>query len=254
MNRNLAGKVAIVTGAARGIGLGICQRLLDDGAFVVMADLLPDVRECAATLVASGGKAQGVLLDVSSEAAIVAFVQGVVQQHGRLDILVNNAGISPKNKGSRFLVEETSLDNWSQVLAVNLTGPFLLCRESVPEMRKRGQGRIVNITSQSARTRPEATSSHYAASKSGLMGFSRALAGELGNHGITVNCVAPGAIDTPMLSAFTPERHAGLLARIPLHTLGTPTDVAGAVSFLVSDDARYITGTTIDVNGGMFMT
>lgn len=254
MPGNLQGKVAIVTGGARGIGFGICERLAADGAHVVMADVLDDVEDSAARIRSTGAKAQGVRLDVSDEAAVVEFVGSIAAEHGRIDILVNNAGISPKNKGARFLIEETSLDNWRNVMEINLTGPFLLCRECIPAMRRGKGGRMVNIISQSARTRPEQTSGHYAASKAGLLGLSRALAGELGKDGITVNCVAPGAIETPMMATFTPERRAGLLARVPLNAMGAPADIAGAVSFLVSDDARYITGTTIDVNGGMFMT
>ena len=254
MDKKLAGRVAIVTGGARGIGFGIAERLAQDGAHVVIADVLEEAADSAARLTKEGLQAQARRLDVSDEREIARFVSAVAAQLGRIDILVNNAGISPKNAGQKFLVEETTFDNWSRVMAVNLTGPFLLCRECIPVMRKLRGGRIVNITSQSARTRPEATSGHYAASKAGLMGLSRALANEVGKDGITVNCVAPGAIETPMMATFSPERRAGLLARVPVGEMGRPADIAGAVSFLASDDGRYITGTTIDVNGGMFMT
>ncbi|MBK0392568.1 SDR family NAD(P)-dependent oxidoreductase [Ramlibacter algicola] len=254
MQDKLQGRVAIVTGGARGIGFGIAERLARDGAHVVIADVIDDTAQAAQRLAEQGRSAQAWRLDVSQEREIGEFVRGVERQHGRIDILVNNAGISPKNNGTKFLVEETSTENWSRVIAVNLTGPFLLCRECIPVMRRQGHGRIVNITSQSARTRPEATSGHYAASKTGLMGLSRALAGEVGNGGITVNCVAPGVIETPMLSTFSDERRAHLASRIPMGAMGAPADIAAAVAFLASDDARYITGTTIDVNGGMFMT
>jgi 3-oxoacyl-[acyl-carrier protein] reductase len=254
MQGNLDTKVAIVTGGARGIGYGICERLAADGALVVMADRLPETRESAARIAESGGRIQAVQIDLSDDSAIAGFIRDISEAYGRIDILVNNAGISPKNKGSKFLIEETSLENWNTVMAVNLTAPFLLCRECIPVMRAGKSGRIVNIVSQAARTRPEATSGHYAASKAGLLGFSRALASELGPEGITVNCVAPGVIETPLMATFSEERRAGLVSRIPMRKMGQPVDIAAAVSFLASDDAHYITGTTIDVNGGMFMT
>ena len=254
MQDKLQGRLAVVTGGARGIGFGIAERLARDGAHVVIADVIEETTQAAQQLTRQGLRAQAWRLDVAREDEIAEFVQGVVQQHGRIDILVNNAGISPKNNGVKFLVEETTTENWSRVIAVNLTGPFLLCRACIPVMRRQGHGRIVNITSQSARTRPEATSGHYAASKTGLMGLSRALANEVGNSGITVNCVAPGAIETPMMATFSPEKRAHLTSRVPMGAMGQPSDIAAAVSFLASDDARYITGTTVDVNGGMFMT
>jgi 3-oxoacyl-[acyl-carrier protein] reductase len=254
MNNRLEGRVAIVTGGARGIGFGIAERLASEGAHVVIADVIDEIESAAQRLNAKGLRAQALRLDVSQEHEIAEFVRRIDQQHGHIDILVNNAGISPKNNGLKFMVEETTTENWSRVIAVNLTGPFLLCRECIPVMRRQGHGRIINITSQSARTRPEATSGHYAASKSGLMGLSRALANEVGNSGITVNCVAPGVIETPMLATFSAEKRAHLSSRIPMGAMGQPADIAGAVSFLASEDARYITGTTIDVNGGMFMT
>lgn len=250
----LEGQVAVVTGAARGIGLAIAQRLAHDGALVVMTDVDDGLEEAASQLRDQQLNAQALRLDVTQESSITDVIGRVMAGQGRIDILVNNAGISPKKDGGKFLVEETSTADWGRVLAVNLTGPFLMSREVIPYMRKAGRGRIVNITSQAGRARPEATSGHYSASKAGLTGLSRAMANELGSSGITVNCVAPGAIETPMMANFSAEKRAHYASRAPVGILGQPADIAGAVSFLASDEGRYITGATIDVNGGTFMT
>lgn len=253
--RRLQAKVAIVTGAARGIGQAIAQRLAEEGARVVLVDLdAQAVRATADALVSAGHHCEAQAVDVADGPAVQALVEQLARRLGGIDILVNNAGISPKREGRKFFVEEMDEAGWNQVLAVNLTSVFLFSQACVPAMKARGGGRIVNISSQSARTRPLSTSAHYAASKAGVTGFSRALATEVGEFGITVNCIAPGLIETEMFKGFSPERQEAAVSQVPLKKAGQPADVAAAAAFLASDDGRYLTGTTIDVNGGLFMT
>ncbi|RZJ26271.1 MAG: SDR family oxidoreductase [Haliea sp.] len=246
-------KVAVVTGAARGIGEAIALRLLQEGAYVVLVDLDPAVRAKAADLRVAGYRCEAQTVDVAEAPAVQSLASELAGRLG-IDILVNNAGISPKREGRKFFVAEMDIEGWNQVMAVNLTSVFLLSQACVPSMRQRGGGRIINISSQSARTRPLSTSGHYAASKAGVTGFSRALANEVGEFGITVNCIAPGLIETEMFKGFSPERREAAVSQVPLRKLGQPWDVAAAAAFLASEDARYLTGTTIDVNGGLFMT
>lgn len=254
MTQRLAGRVALVTGAARGLGAAIALRLAQDGAHVTLVDLAADVEAAAAALREQGFKAAARMADVSSEAAVKALVDGVAAEQGVLDIVVNNAGISPKRDGRKWFVHEMDLEGWNRVLAVNLTSMFLVCQAAMPHLKRSRCGRVINISSQSARTKPMSTSGHYAASKAGVTGFSRALAVELGPSGVTVNCVAPGVIETEMFKAFTQEQRDAAQKQVPLQRLGQPSDIAAAVSYLASDDGAYLTGTTIDVNGGLFMT
>jgi 3-oxoacyl-[acyl-carrier protein] reductase len=252
--KGLAGRLALVTGAARGIGLGITRRLAEEGVEVILVDLLDEVQAVAAAIVERGGKAEAIRVDIADEVAVAGLLAEVDGRHRRLDILVNNAGISIKRNGAKVPLEETSAGDWARTMAVNLTAPFLLCRAALPIMRRGGWGRIVNIASQSGRTRPESTNGPYAASKAGLIGFSRVLAGEVADGGITVNCVAPGIIETPLQAMYGAEVQQAMLRRIPLGRKGTSEEVASAVAYLASEEAAYITGTVIDVNGGMFMT
>lgn len=246
----MTARVAVVTGAARGIGLAVAQRFAGDGMRVVMADLR-DAARVAGTVHAD--LCEGVDADVSDEAAVQRLVADVVARHGRLDVLVNNAGISPKHGGRKARVEDTALAEWQAVLGINLTGTFLMCRAALPHMRAAGWGRIVNLSSQAGRSRSAVTGAHYAASKAGVIGFSRILADEVGGDGITVNCVAPGRIATAMAAAVPDAVNREIAARIPLARLGTASEVADAVGFLVSEQAAYLTGVTLDVNGGYFM-
>jgi 3-oxoacyl-[acyl-carrier protein] reductase len=179
----------------------------------------------------------------------------IESRFGRLDVVVNNAGIAPRIAGRSARVEDTPFADWQRTIATNLGGPFLVSRAAIAPMKRNRWGRIINMASQSGRMYTGFGSAHYAASKSGLIGFSRVLAGEVGECGITVNCVSPGRIKTAMASSFADETEVERqnIARTPLRRVGTTDDVAGAVRFLVSDAAAFVTGTIIDVTGGFFM-
>jgi 3-oxoacyl-[acyl-carrier protein] reductase len=247
-------KIALVTGAAQGIGLSIADRLANEGMMVLMTGLQEEKLEQEAyRLKKEGKKVEGFRLDVGSESDIIDTFSRVKELYGRLDILVNNAGISPKKDGRSATILQTSLEEWNQVMAVNLTGPFLCVREALPLMMQNNWGRIINISSQAGRTFSRVAGTHYSASKSGLIGFTRNLAAEYGEYGITANCVAPGRVVTPMVKAVSSEKNEQFAKISAVRRLGEPEEVAAAVSFLCSEDAGYITGATLDVNGGMFM-
>ncbi|MGI4813018.1 MAG: SDR family NAD(P)-dependent oxidoreductase [Janthinobacterium lividum] len=246
-------KVAAVTGAAAGLGLGIAQRLARTGYRVILVDVSPAVQQAAEALAKEGYAAEAAIVDVGNEAQIVAFVKATAERYGRFDIMVNNAGISPKVNGERAPIAKMSTEEWQRVLNINLTSAFIFTREVTPYMAARKWGRIVNMSSRAGRTMVETAGGHYAASKAGMIGFTRVAANEFGKQGITVNCIAPGRIDTPMTQQGTPERRAELESRITVGRIGTPDEIASAVEFLVSDASWYITGTTLDVNGGTHM-
>lgn len=249
-----AGRRVLVTGAARGIGLGIARRFLLEGAHVALADLDAGALDAARADLSTGGdRVLAVRCDVSSESEVQALVQRVTAAFGGIDILVNNAGISPKHAGRKATVAQMSTQEWQRVLQVNLTSAFLCARACLEGMSKRRWGRIINISSQAGRTRSELSGAHYGASKAGMASLARTLACEVGTFGITVNAVAPGRIDTPMAATVSSEVNDRYRAGIPVGRFGTPDDVAAAVSYLAGDDAGFVTGTTLDVNGGAFM-
>jgi 2-hydroxycyclohexanecarboxyl-CoA dehydrogenase len=242
-------RTAIVTGGASGIGLAISERLAADGAAVAIFDLDGGAaEEAAAKIAASGGSAIGVTADVTDRAQIDAGVQEVRSRLGRPTILVNNAGL----QGFAPFLKITP-EKWEQVLAVSLTGTFICCQAVVPDMLEEGWGRIVNISSSSAQGgQPYMT--HYVAAKAGVIGLTKALALELGPQGITVNTIPPGFIDTPMLRDSEKKGFLGntedAVARTPVRRMGRPEDIAAACAFLVREEASYITGQVIGVNGG----
>jgi 3-oxoacyl-[acyl-carrier protein] reductase len=245
----LHGQVSIVTGGAQGIGLAIAARLAAEGSALLIADLNAEGAERAArTLSESGATVLAIGADVTSDEGRARIVSAALERHGRIDVLVNNAGILP-----RVPLMEVTPEVWHRTMQVNLDAAFFCSQAVLPAMREQGRGRIINISSMSARTGGQASPPHYATSKTGLVGMTRALARVVGAWGVTVNAVAPGMIDTEMLAALTPEQRQWWLEQIPLARLGTPEDVAAAVAFLASDDAAYITGSTLDVNGGYFM-
>ena len=211
--------------------------------------------KAAEALVAAGAEAIALPADVSSEKAVLGLFDEIRSRYGRLDVLVNNAGVALRVDGRKAPVESTPTDMWERTLAVNLTGAFFTSRAAIPLMKERGWGRIINMASQAGRMDTGFGSAYYAASKAGLVGFSRVMAGEVGPHGITVNCVSPGRIKTAMAATFANADAVDQLyiARTPMRKVVMPGDVAGAVSFLASEESAFITGTIIDITGGFFM-
>lgn len=242
----LAGKVALVTGASRGIGRAIALRLAADGATVVAVARGDNAADTVAAITAAGGRAEALPLDVTDAEAVVAAVQQVVATHGRLDIVVSNAGITRDQLMLRMKRAE-----WDEVIATNLTAAFVLCQAALKPMLKQRGGRIVAISSVVGQM-GNAGQANYAASKAGLIGFCKSLAREVGSRHITVNVVAPGFVATDMTNAVADETKKTWAEQIPLGRLGTPDDIASAVCFLASDEASYITGQVLAVNGGMY--
>lgn len=248
-----AQRVAVVTGAAGGLGLGVAVALAQVGHRVIAVDRSPQVKETAAALAGEGLAIDAAVLDVTDEEGVRAFVATTLERYGRLDVLVNNAGIHPKVDGERVVLTAMSSAVWRQVLDVNLTSAFVFSREAVPAMRKNGWGRIVNMSSRAGRTLVGTAGVHYAASKAGMIGMSRVLASELAPDGITVNCIAPGRIETPMTQQGSDAQRARLMSVIPVGRIGTPQEIGHVAVFLASEQSGYLTGTVIDVNGGTFM-
>lgn len=246
-------RTALITGAAGGIGLAIARELARQGHPVVLVDLNPDVHAAAQTLRDEGLSANALALDISDEAAVTELPQRLASHWSSLAIVVNNAGISPKHQGKKREVMEMPLDEWQRVLQVNLTGTFLVTRTCLPALVARGWGRVVMVTSQAARTRTVVPGAHYSASKAGMTGLARVLAGEVAKHGITVNCVAPGRVASAMTAIVDDTVNARVSDATPVGRMGLPEEVAATVAFLASDGAAYTTGATIDVNGGNFM-
>ena len=245
----LEGKKALVTGASRGIGRAIALALAAEGADVAVnyAGSEAAAQEVAAEIKALGRKAMIVQADVSSNEACAAMVDAVVKEFGRIDILVNNAGITRDGLLMRMKEED-----WDAVLNTNLKGVFNCTKASIKYMMKQRAGRIVNISSVVG-LMGNAGQANYAAAKAGVLGFTKAVAKEVAARGITVNAIAPGFIKTDMTSVLPEKVVAGLVANIPLSRLGETEDIAKAALFLVSDDANYITGQTLHVDGGMVM-
>jgi 3-oxoacyl-[acyl-carrier protein] reductase len=244
---DLSGKVALVTGASRGIGRAIACTLAAQGATVVAAARQDHANDVVAELAAKGQLAEAATLDVTDAAAIEQLPGSIVQRHGRIDIVVSNAGIARDQ-----LLMRMKRADWDAVIGINLTATFSLVQAAMRPMLKQRGGRIIAIGSVVGQT-GNAGQCNYAASKAGLIGFAKALAREVATRGITVNVVAPGMIDTEMTRAVTGQAQVDWAARIPLGRPGTPDDVAAAVLFLASDEAAYITGHVLAVNGGMYM-
>jgi 3-oxoacyl-[acyl-carrier protein] reductase len=239
-------RVALVTGASRGIGRATARLLARQGATVIAAARGDNAAATVSEITAAGGRAEAITLDVTEGGAIEAAVSGALQRHGRIDILVSNAGITRDQ-----LLLRMKRDDWDAVLATNLTAMFALTQAVLKPMLKQRRGRIIAISSVVGQM-GNAGQANYAASKAGLIGFCKSVAREVASRSITVNVVAPGLVDTEMTRGLTADAQVDWSAKIPLARLGTPEDVAAAVSFLASDEASYITGHVLAVNGGMY--
>ena len=243
----MSDRVAIVTGAGQGMGRAVAMRLSADGARVVSND----VNEEAAARTAkgiqdAGGEAIAVAGDVTSSGDVAGMVKAALDRYGRIDILVNNAGVLRPTK-----VIDIEEDEWDWVIAVNLKGTYLCSRAVLPAMRKDGWGRIVNFSSTAGKSTSTVGGAHYTAAKAGVLGFTRHLARESAAYGITVNAVCPGLIDTEMVRGTIPDEKArAYAASFPIQRMGEPSEVAELVAFLASDRAAYITGASLDINGG----
>jgi len=258
--KRFIGKTVLVTGASRGIGAGIALRFAREGANVVVSDVAPHVEETAKQIAALGVRAIPVLCDVTDRAQVEALYDRAMKEFGRLDVSVQNAGVITIAPIDRLTEAE-----WNKVLAVNTTGVFLCCQAAAKHMMKQRSGRLINTASGQARQGFIYTP-HYAASKFGVIGITQSLAKELAPFGITVNAFCPGIIETDMwayndqawgklLGNYKPgELMAEWVRNIPMKRAGTPEDVAGAIAFLASDDAAYITGQTLNIDGGLIMS
>jgi len=240
------GQVAVVTGGARGIGAEIARRLARGGARVVCADVL-DTSDIVAEITDAGGAAEGCELNVTDAEAAAASIKTVFEAHERIDILVNNAGITRDQ-----LLVRMKLEDWNLVLDINLDGVFKVTQPVAKLMMRQKSGRIVNVASVVG-LMGNAGQANYAASKAGLIGFTKSLARELGPRNVTVNAVAPGFIQTPMTDKLTDDQREALLKNIAIPRLGTPEDVAEAVAFLASPQASYITGVVLNISGGLYI-
>ena len=243
----LTGKVALVTGASRGIGRAIAVTLARQGAVVLAAARGDNAAQTVAAITEAGGRAEMVSVDVTDRAVLEALPAQIVATHGRLDILVSNAGITRDQ-----LLLRMKREDWDAVIATNLTATFTLTQAAMRPMLKQRGGRVIVVSSVVGQM-GNAGQTNYAASKAGLIGFAKALAREVASRGITVNVIAPGMIDTDMTRAITDKAQVDWAAQIPLGRLGSVDDVAAAVSYLASDEAAYITGHVLAVNGGMYM-
>ncbi len=241
-------RVALVTGGSRGIGRAIALTLCKaDYAIAIASPELEKNEEVAGEIRALGGECITVDFNVASQESVKAGVDGIIKQLHRVDVLVNNAGITRDALSMRM-----KADDWNKVIAVNLTGTFFTSQAVIPHMMKERWGRIVNIASVVGEA-GNPGQANYVASKAGIIGLTKCLAQELASRNITVNAIAPGFIDTDMTAVLTEEQKQKMMVKVPLNRLGLPQDIANAVKFLASDDASYITGQVLRVNGGMYM-
>jgi len=247
---NLKGKVAIVTGSARGIGKQIAGKLASKGANVVISDISESAaRETAAEIESGyGNKTACIPVDITKTEQIDNLISGTVEQFKRIDILVNNAGICPLTG-----IEDITLEEWNHVLSVNLTGVFFCCQAVTPVMKKQKSGSILNMASIAGKFGGVAAGAHYSASKAGVICLTKVFAKTLAPFGVRVNAIAPGPVETDMVKDFSDEAMDFLVKQAPLGRIADPDDIAEGAVFLLSDSARHITGEILDINGGLLM-
>lgn len=246
---SLEGKVAIVTGAARGIGMVVSEKLAENGASVALADVdKTRLDETVKEMQAKGLKVTGVIMDVRNNDSIRQAIEETVNTFGGLDIIVNNAGILGTSK-----IEDMNRDGeWNRVLDVNLSGTFFAAQAAIPYLKKSSAGRIINMSSVTGRNGGFEGSMSYAASKGGVVAITRGMARHMAPYKITVNAVCPGTTETEILKGYTPEQVENQCKNILLHRLGKPEEIAGAVCYLASDEAAFVTGLMLDINGGAY--
>lgn len=245
LNLQMSGKIALVTGASRGIGRAIAEKLVENGAFVIGTATSESGAEAISAYLGESGK--GYSLNVTASESIEALFKQIKESHGGVDVLVNNAGITKDNVFMRMKDEE-----WDSVITTNLNSLFKLSKAVIRGMMKKRSGRIINIGSVVG-TMGNAGQTNYAAAKAGLIGFTKSLAREVASRGITVNVVAPGFIETDMTKALDDSQREAIMTQVPMNRLGSPEEIASVVAFLASDMAGYISGETLHVNGGMYM-
>jgi len=245
----LADRIAFVTGGGSGIGRAIANALAEHGACIAVVDIdqatAQSVRE---EICRGGGAAIACHTDVTCPESVRSAAESTVQAFGGIDVLVNNAGICPLRA-----FEDISLEEWNQVVAVNLTGVFICAQAVIPHLRHSRHGRIINIGSLAGRTGGLVAPAHYAATKAGMVGLTKILASTEAQYGVTVNCIAPGTTETPLTTGWDPQLRERILKQVPLCRLGHPEDVAAAALYLASDGASWVTGATLDINGGLAM-
>jgi len=246
-------KIALVSGAAGAIGFESALALGRCGTRLILLDRSEQVNEAAVTLCAKGMQAEAIVADLADLQQITDATTHILEQTGGIDILVNNAGIHPKVNGYIATFEEITVEDWERVFRINATAPFLLCQRFLGPMKKKKWGRIINISSRSARAYSERAGTHYSASKAALIGMTRKIAGDYAAFGITANCIAPGQIMTALARQSAPEVLAEAIRRIPAQRIGTAAEVASAVVYLSSEEASFVNGTVIDMNGGETM-
>lgn len=247
-------KSVLITGGASGIGLAAARAFAAQGHRILLADVNHSVNAIASELATPESPVHGVVVDLAEESQAIELAAQMLERFGGCDVLVNSAGISPKRDGKPIAPTDLRTDEWELVMRVNLTAPFLLCRELIPAMRKKKFGRIVNIASRAGRTFSRGAGTDYVASKAGLIGLTRHLAGCYAGEGITVNSIAPGRVQTGLTGTSNAQMLALAMQEIPVGRFGTADEIAAAIVFLASDGAAYMTGACLDVNGGGFMS
>ncbi len=246
-------RTALITGAASGIGRETAKWLKDTGVALILLDRSESVRDVASALSHEGASAHAVVADLAELTAVADAGDRILSLFEGVDILVNNAGVHPKVNGRIAPFEDIAIDDWEFVFRVNVTAPFLLCQRLLPQMKRQGWGRVINIASRAGRAYSPRAGTHYSASKAALIGMTRKIAGDYAAFGITANCIAPGQIETPLARSSGADVLLEAARNIPAGRLGTASEIASAVAYLSSDGAGFVNGAVVDINGGETM-